>query len=179
MLSRPKSLGLRYSSRRPHLNWCYKKRRRNPIDLSFFTSIGGESTLSNAHSALLLVFMLACFESLIGIGLFVSGVFLLGVASYLLSQELISGTQLAISAAAGAMLGDHVGFFFGRFLGPRLHHSRTTTPPYTSLYSPCRSYSENRKYDRSVGRNRGANRSIRARDSQHRPSATWDKRIRS
>ena len=68
--------------------------------------------------------MLACFESLIGIGLFVSGVFLLGIASYLLSQEIISSTQLAITAAGGAILGDHVGFFFGRFLGPRLHHTR-------------------------------------------------------
>ena len=103
-------------------------RRRNPIDLSVFTSvftsIGGESSLSSAHSALLLVFVLACFESLVGIGLFVSGVFLLGIASYLLSQDIISATQLAITAAAGAMLGDHVGFFFGRFLGPRLHHTR-------------------------------------------------------
>jgi len=68
--------------------------------------------------------MLACLESLIGIGLFVSGVFLLGIASYLLSQEIITSTQLAITAAGGAMLGDHVGFFFGRFLGPRLHHTR-------------------------------------------------------
>ena len=105
------------------------RRRRKAIDLSLLSSlspslfssllssIGGEWTLANTQTALLVVFMLACFESLIGIGLFVSGVFLLGIASYLLSQEIISSTQLAITAAGGAILGDHVGFFFGRFLG--------------------------------------------------------------
>ena len=109
-----------------------RRRRRKAIDLSLLSSLpesllssnGGEWALANTQTALLVVFMLACFESLIGIGLFVSGVFLLGIASYLLSQEIISSTQLAITAAGGAILGDHVGFFFGRFLGPRLHHTR-------------------------------------------------------
>lgn len=114
-----------------HLNRALR-RRRKAIDLSLLSSLpesllssnGGEWTLANTQTALLVVFMLACFESLIGIGLFVSGVFLLGIASYLLSQDIISSTQLAITAAGGAILGDHVGFFFGRFLGPRLHHTR-------------------------------------------------------
>ncbi|MDC1426705.1 hypothetical protein N8339_07020, partial [Gammaproteobacteria bacterium] len=66
---------------------------------SLLSSNGGEWTLANTQTALFVVFMLACFESLIGIGLFVSGVFLLGIASYLLSQEIISSTQLAITAA--------------------------------------------------------------------------------
>lgn len=114
-----------------HLNRALR-RRRKAIDLSLLSSLpesllssnGGEWALANTQTALFVVFMLACFESLIGIGLFVSGVFLLGIASYLLSQEIISSTQLAITAAGGAILGDHVGFFFGRFLGPRLHHTR-------------------------------------------------------
>ena len=114
-----------------HLNRA-RRRRRKAIDLSLLSSLpesllssnGGEWALANTQTALLVVFMLACFESLIGIGLFVSGVFLLGIASYLLSQDIISSTQLAITAAGGAILGDHVGFFFGRFLGPRLHHTR-------------------------------------------------------
>lgn len=73
-----------------------------------------------AH-ALWLVPALAFAEACLGIGLFVSGLFLVVVATYVHSQGLASLPEIALLAFAGATLGDHLGFWVGCWLGPRVH----------------------------------------------------------
>ncbi len=68
--------------------------------------------------------VLAFMEACLGIGLFVSGLLLLSTASVLYSQELVDLSVLACSAFFGAMLGDHVSYYGGYWLGPRLHKTR-------------------------------------------------------
>lgn len=59
-----------------------------------------------------------------GIGLFVSGAVLVVVATVLVSGEVASILQIAPLAFLGAVLGDHTGFYAGRWLGPRFHRTR-------------------------------------------------------
>lgn len=82
---------------------------------------------SNQQLALVLIPLLAFLESCVGIGLFVSGALLLIVASTALSAD-VAGLEIIVSLAfAGALLGDHVGFYIGYAIGPRLHHSKFAT----------------------------------------------------
>jgi len=67
---------------------------------------------------------LAFAESCIGIGLLVSGAFLLVLSTALFSSDLASLQTIALLAMLGALLGDHAGFYAGWYLGPRLHHLR-------------------------------------------------------
>ena len=65
--------------------------------------------------------MFAFSEACIGVGLFVSGVFLLLVSAALLNSG-IAGLETIIPLAfGGALLGDHTGYYFGRILGPKFH----------------------------------------------------------
>lgn len=66
---------------------------------------------------------LAFMEGCIGIGLFVSGVFLLTTCTFLYTRELIDIYAIAALAFTGAMMGDHVGYFAGHWLGPKLKHA--------------------------------------------------------
>ena len=92
--------------------------------LSNTGSLISETLANNAEYALPLIFALACLEALVGIGLFVSGAFLLGVVSYCLAQDLAAPTMIFFTALGGAFLGDQAGFYCGRVWGPRFHLSQ-------------------------------------------------------
>lgn len=68
--------------------------------------------------------MLAFAEACLGIGLFVSGAFLVIVATALYSNDIASLGIIVPLAMVGALCGDHVGFYVGRYLGPRFNQSR-------------------------------------------------------
>lgn len=69
-----------------------------------------------------LVPALAFLESCAGIGLFVSGVFLLSTTTLLYTAEPASLGTILMLAISGALLGDHSGFLVGRLLGDRVWH---------------------------------------------------------
>ncbi len=73
---------------------------------------------------MLLVPLLAFLEACIGIGLFVSGALLLIVSAALYSTGNASLGFIVPLALVGALAGDHVGFYFGRMIGPDFHHSQ-------------------------------------------------------
>ncbi len=74
------------------------------------------------NSALAIIPLIAFLESCIGIGLFVSGLFLVLAASLLYVNELGGLVPIMLLALLGASLGDHVGYYVGRALGPGFHH---------------------------------------------------------
>jgi len=57
----------------------------------------------------------------VGIGLLISGAILVAVGSVLLANDIASLSQIIPLALIGALLGDHVGFYTGRWIGPRFH----------------------------------------------------------
>jgi membrane protein DedA with SNARE-associated domain len=69
------------------------------------------------------IFTLAFLEACPGIGLFISGVLLLATATALYTNDVLSLEQVAMCAFAGAIIADHLGFYLGRFVGPKIHHS--------------------------------------------------------
>lgn len=72
--------------------------------------------------AVFLIPIFAFAEACVGIGLFVSGAFLVAIASLVLDQQLAGLALITLLAFLGALLGDHVGFYVGRWIGPRFHH---------------------------------------------------------
>ncbi len=70
---------------------------------------------------------LACFEALIGIGLFISGALLLSLAIFLYAQQLLSIEAILALAFTGAVIGDQSGFWIGRWIGPAFHTSQFAT----------------------------------------------------
>jgi len=89
----------------------------NNVDLFFFSWVE-----ANLRYAILFVPLFAFAEACIGIGLFVSGVFLVAVSSIVIDQQLASLPVIALLAFFGAVAGDHVGFYVGRWVGPHFHH---------------------------------------------------------
>ena len=77
----------------------------------------------NQHYALLAVPCLAFLEAMVGIGLFVSGAILLTVSTILYSQGIATLWEILPLAFVFAAFADHVGFYIGRYIGPRFHHS--------------------------------------------------------
>lgn len=77
---------------------------------------------SHQAYAIWLVPAFAFLESCLGIGIFVSGAFLVLVASLVLANELASIELIVVLGFCGAVVGDQVGFHIGRWLGPRFHH---------------------------------------------------------
>lgn len=77
----------------------------------------------HAHrdQAIWLVPLLAFAEACLGIGLFVSGLFLVIVCSFLHAEQLASLPWISTLAFLGATAGDHTGFLIGHRLGPRVH----------------------------------------------------------
>ena len=63
--------------------------------------------------------VLAFAESGVGIGLFISGAFLLLVSATLYNNGFAGLESILILSFFGAILGDHTGYYAGRFLGPR------------------------------------------------------------
>ncbi|MFK7864514.1 MAG: DedA family protein [Pseudohongiellaceae bacterium] len=68
--------------------------------------------------------MFAFAEACVGIGLFISGVFLVAIATFVLEYQLASVQWICTLAFAGAMAGDHFGFYLGQFIGPGFHQTR-------------------------------------------------------
>ena len=63
---------------------------------------------------------LAFLEASAGLGLIVSGVFLLSVATILYTSDSTSLPNILVLAYMGALLGDHSGFFVGKVFGPKV-----------------------------------------------------------
>ena len=68
--------------------------------------------------------LLAFLEACVGIGLFVSGVLLLSVCTFLYVEQIATLQQMLPLAFCGAALGDHTGYYLGRWFGPRFHHTQ-------------------------------------------------------
>ena len=68
---------------------------------------------------LILVPTLAFLEACVGLGLFVSGIFLVSVSALIYASGEIDLWALVCLAYLGAMTGDHSGYWLGRLLGPR------------------------------------------------------------
>ena len=66
---------------------------------------------------------LAFLEACPGIGLFVSGVILLTVSTLLYTEQIATLSQILPLAFGGACLSDHLGFYVGRWFGPKLHQT--------------------------------------------------------
>lgn len=67
--------------------------------------------------------MLAFLEACLGVGLLVSGAFLLVLATATYARELASIELIVVLAFLGAVSGDHLGFHLGRWIGPGFHHT--------------------------------------------------------
>ena len=67
---------------------------------------------------------IAFLEASVGVGLFVSGVILLSVCTILYVEQIATLPQILSLAFCGAVLGDHSGYYLGRWLGPRFYHTR-------------------------------------------------------
>jgi membrane-associated protein len=68
--------------------------------------------------------LIAFLEASVGIGLLVSGVILLSVCTILYIEQIATLSQILSLAFCGAILGDHSGYYLGRWLGPRFYHTR-------------------------------------------------------
>ena len=73
---------------------------------------------------MIIVPLIAFLEATVGVGLFVSGVILLSVCTILYVEQIATLSQILSLAFCGALLGDHSGYYFGRWLGPRFYDSR-------------------------------------------------------
>jgi len=78
---------------------------------------------ANKQHAWMMIPLLAFLEACPGIGLLVSGVVLLTVSTILYTEQLATLAQIMSLAFAGACLSDHLGFYLGRWLGDKLHHT--------------------------------------------------------
>lgn len=76
----------------------------------------------NQQYALLLVPLFAFMETCVGIGLFISGLFLVIICSIFYANGWAGIFQMSVLAALGSSLGDHAGFYFGRMVGTGVHH---------------------------------------------------------
>lgn len=71
--------------------------------------------------ALLMVPLFAFMETCVGIGLFVSGLFLVIICSIFYANGWAGMLQMSVLAAMGSSLGDHAGYYFGRIVGTGAH----------------------------------------------------------
>ena len=76
---------------------------------------------ANQRLGWLIVPILAFLEACPGVGLFVSGIFLLSICTLLYSQDILPLTAMLPLAFVGACMSDHLGFYVGRWLGPKFH----------------------------------------------------------
>ena len=72
---------------------------------------------------MLAVPLIAFLEALVGVGLFISGAILLSVCTLLYVEQIATLQQMLPLAFLGALLSDHSGYYIGRFVGPRFHHT--------------------------------------------------------
>ena len=67
--------------------------------------------------------LVAFLEAFVGIGFFISGAILLSVCTILYVEQIATLQQMLPLAFLGALLSDHSGYYIGRFMGPRFHHT--------------------------------------------------------
>ncbi|MAH72726.1 MAG: hypothetical protein CBC09_01420 [Cellvibrionales bacterium TMED49] len=70
---------------------------------------------------------LALLEACPGVGFFISGIILLSICTFLYAEDLITLSTMLPLAFAGACIGDHLGFYAGRWLGPRIRETKFAT----------------------------------------------------
>lgn len=68
--------------------------------------------------------LIAFLEAFVGIGLFVSGVILLSVCTILYLEQIATLQLILPLAFCGALLSDHCGYYIGRIMGPKFHHTQ-------------------------------------------------------
>ena len=88
---------------------------------------------ANPQLGLVMIVGLGFVEACPGIGLFVSGVILFGVASFLFVEDLFSIVQIVPCAMLGGFLADQFGYWLGRRLGPNLKESTMMRPHASRL----------------------------------------------
>ena len=88
---------------------------------------------ANPQLGLVMIVGLGFIEACPGIGLFVSGVILFGVASFLFVEDLYSIVQIVPCAMLGGFLADQFGYWLGRRLGPNLKDSTMMRPHASRL----------------------------------------------
>jgi len=76
---------------------------------------------ANKQNAWMAVPVLAFLEACPGVGLLVSGVILLTVSTVLYTEQIATLSQIVPLAFVGACLSDHIGFYLGRWIGPKFH----------------------------------------------------------
>jgi len=74
--------------------------------------------------ALIIVPTIAFLEACLGVGIFISGVFLLTTCTVLYSEGIASLPQMFPLAFLGATVADHSGYYVGRWFGPTFHHTQ-------------------------------------------------------
>lgn len=101
---------------------CYHRRkttlRYKLIDETILNLLEAEK-----YNAWKIIPVLAFLEACPGLGIFASGVILLSVATFLYAEQLATLYQILPLAFIGACLADHLGFYVGRWYGPKLHHT--------------------------------------------------------
>jgi len=83
-----------------------------------------EAFQGGATYLLILITALAFLECMFGIGLFVSGIFLLSTSTAFYLGGDYPLWQITLAAFLGAIVGDHAGYFIGRYSGPTLWRHR-------------------------------------------------------
>ena len=78
---------------------------------------------NNKSHAWVIVPILAFLEACPGVGLLVSGVILLTVSTVLYTEQIATLAQILPLAFLGAFISDHLGFYLGRWFGPKFHHT--------------------------------------------------------
>jgi len=91
---------------------------------SLFSSVTESLTSLATTYSIPIVFGLAFLEACPGIGLFVTGALLLAIATGLYSNSMLDLSHIMLAAFLGALISDHLGYYLGRWIGPRFHHSR-------------------------------------------------------
>ena len=89
-----------------------------PIDEIFLDWLS-----ANQKNAWMVIPVLAFLEACPGLGLLASGIILLSVSTILYTEQIVSIYQIMPLAFAGACLSDHLGFYLGRWFGPKFHHT--------------------------------------------------------
>lgn len=72
----------------------------------------------------MIVPVIAFLEACVGIGIFVSGIVLLTVCTIMYTEQIATLPQMLPLAFMGATLADHSGYYLGRWIGPRFHHTQ-------------------------------------------------------
>ena len=70
---------------------------------------------------------IAFLEACPGIGIFISGAILLSVCTVLYTQDIATLQHMLPLAFLGATIADHSGYYTGRWIGPRFHHTEFVT----------------------------------------------------